>query len=82
MFGQYIPSIVSIVVAGSYVNMIIVLFPGFLHVGFNQTVVIDDTDPDVPINTHVYQSGHVKLPDRLFFQKTKLISDGTVSISF
>ena len=59
-------------------SMILILFLGFLHVGYGQNVTVENTEADVPFNTHVYETGYIRLPQRTFFQKTKLYSSGKV----
>ncbi|WAR26294.1 hypothetical protein MAR_011998 [Mya arenaria] len=52
---------------------------GYFHIGYNQEMVVNATDYDVPFNTHVYEKGHITYPPRNFFYKTKLFSSGKVS---
>ena len=49
-----------------------------MHVGYGQTVIVGETESDVPFNTHVYETGHLHMPRRTFFQKTKLFASGKV----
>ena len=55
------------------------LLLGYLHVGYTQSVVVNQTEADIPFNTHVYETGQIEFPARAFFQKTKLFSSGKVS---
>jgi len=52
---------------------------GYLHVGYAQTVTVNQTEADIPFNTHVYETGQIEFPARAFFQKTKLYSSGKVT---
>lgn len=52
---------------------------GWLHIGYNQELTINDTDADIPFNTHVYEKGHITYPPRAFFYQTQLYSSGKVS---
>jgi len=51
---------------------------GYLHVGYAQTVAVNQTEADISFNTHVYEHGQITFPARAFFQKTKLYSSGKV----
>jgi len=51
---------------------------GYFHIGYNQELVVNATDYDVPFNAHVYEKGHITYPPRNFFYKTKLFSSGKV----
>ncbi|CAH1775844.1 unnamed protein product, partial [Owenia fusiformis] len=52
---------------------------GHLHIGYEQSVVINETAIDIPFNMHVYESGSADLPARAFFMKTKLYSAGHIT---
>jgi len=58
--------------------MCVVCCLGYFHVGYNQELVVNATDYDVPFNAHVYEKGHITYPARNFFYKTKLFSSGKV----
>ena len=48
---------------------------GFVHVGPNQLVTIPDTDYYIPVNLKIYQSGYIKLPNRVMLHKNSLSLD-------
>ena len=48
---------------------------GFLHVGPNQLVSIPNTDYYIPVNLKIYQSGYMKLPNRVMLHKNSLSLD-------
>ena len=45
---------------------------GFVHVGPNQLVAIPNTDYYIPVNLKIYQSGYIKLPNRVMLHKNSL----------
>ena len=45
---------------------------GFVHVGPNQLVSIPNTDYYIPVNLKIYQSGYIKLPNRVMLHKNSL----------
>ena len=51
---------------------------GVVHVGYEQTFVVNDTDADVSVTHYVYENARLTLPPRVFFYDTGLHTAGDV----
>lgn len=68
----------------SKLSVITYCFPlivsGYIHIGYNQDLFVNNTNSDIPFNAHVYENGKATYPPRPFFYQTHLHTSGEVSL--
>lgn len=54
---------------------------GTWHVGYNQNLAINITDPDTPLSLRVYEHGELSLPRKSFLQGVSVFLAGKVILT-